>query len=93
MVEEIPTPPGTVEVAAVIETSKKSGKGKTSKQEVPPVAANSKTTRRKYRSAKYPLHHPYQKVRIPTSGVVELEADNWVKCQVAAKVIVDLGEA
>lgn len=40
-----------------------------------------------YRSKTYPIHHPYQNLKIPISGSVRLVPDSWVEVQVAAGLI------
>lgn len=64
----------------------------------PPVAGEGQSpspTRRvrakksaNYRAVRWPLHHPYQNITVPSVGSAVLEEDSWLQAQLDAKTIV-----
>jgi len=42
------------------------------------------------RARSYPLHNPYQNLKVPTSGAVKIDVDSWVEAQLLAGVVYEV---
>ena len=94
-----PAPPPNVPVPPAAETTAvETGAVDQTKAPAKPAAkkaAAKKAAAKQYlrfRAKTYPIHHPYQDLKVPISGSVKMEVDSWVECQRDAGLIFEVAE-
>ena len=93
----VPVPPAaetTAVGAAAVDQTKATSKPPAKKAAAKKAVAKEAVAKQylRFRAKTYPIHHPYQNLKVPLSGSVKMEVDSWVECQRDAGIIFEVAE-